>query len=89
MAFHVKFSTEADRDLDAILSWLIEQGAGETGLRWWWGLQDAVYSLAEFHEVRHPLYGNRPHIYRVVFRVMDDTVFVLHVWHGRRQQFTH
>jgi plasmid stabilization system protein ParE len=76
MAFHVKLSTEADRDLDAILSWLIEQCAGETGLRWWWGLQDAVYSLAKFpercpltpenksfpFEVRHLLYGNRPDI---------------------------
>jgi plasmid stabilization system protein ParE len=46
MAFRVKTSARAKRDLDGILAWLLAQGAGETGLRWFQGLREAVKSLA-------------------------------------------
>jgi len=36
-------------------------------------------------EARHLLYGGKPHVYRIVFVVENGTVYVLHVWHGRRQ----
>jgi plasmid stabilization system protein ParE len=34
MAFRVKQTPQADRDLDTILDWLLERQAGEAGLRW-------------------------------------------------------
>jgi plasmid stabilization system protein ParE len=102
MAFRVEYSSQAEADLDGILEWLISQSAGEAGLHWFEGLEKAVASLSEMpqrcplapenrsfpFEVRHLLYGRRPHVYRVIFRVIDDVVYILHVWHGRREHLT-
>jgi len=88
MAFRVEITREAELDSNAILEWLISQHAGETGLRWFEGLNRAVASLAsmpsrcpfapenaEFpFEVRHLLYGRKPHIYRVIFTVDGDVI---------------
>jgi len=68
-------------------------------MRWFAALQDAIASLAEFpvrcplapekvafpFEVRHLLYGRKPHVYRILFTIEDQTVYVLHIRHGRRQ----
>jgi len=102
MAFRVEYSSQGEADLDSILEWLISRHAGEAGLRWFEGLEKAVASLSEMSqrcplapenrsfpfEVRHLLYGRRPHVYRVIFRVIDDVVYILHVWHGRREHLT-
>jgi plasmid stabilization system protein ParE len=99
MSFRVEITTEAEGDLDSILAWLISEHAGGTGLRWFEALEDAIATLAEFpercsvapesrlfpFEVRQLLYGNKPHIYRVLFTIEEKTVYVLHVRHGRRQ----
>ncbi|HXJ96550.1 MAG TPA: hypothetical protein VMT20_27240 [Terriglobia bacterium] len=83
MAFRVKTTARAKRDLDAILAWLLSQEAGETGLRWFQGLREAVASLSHSpercalapenssfpFEVRHLLYGRKPHVYRVLFTI--------------------
>jgi plasmid stabilization system protein ParE len=48
MAFEVRYSSEAENDLDSILHWLIvERRAGQTGLRWFLGLEDKIATLAE------------------------------------------
>jgi hypothetical protein len=47
MAFRVKQTAQADRDLDLVLEWLRAQQAGETGLRWFQGLKDALDALSE------------------------------------------
>jgi hypothetical protein len=66
---------------------------------WFNGLVDAIEGLAvlstrcplaresgEFEEpVRQLLYGKSPHIYRVLFIVRSEVVYVLHVRHGARQ----
>jgi plasmid stabilization system protein ParE len=102
MTFRVETTAEAEQDADAILEWLISQHAGDTGLRWFLALQDAIASLAQFpercslapenstfpFEVRHLLYGDPPHVYRILFTIEDRTVYILHVRHGRRQPFT-
>jgi toxin ParE1/3/4 len=99
MAFRVKTTAKAKRDLDDILERLLSQAAGETGLRWFQGLHQAVATLADSpqrcglapesavfpFEVRHLLYGRRPHVYRIIFTIEGNTVSVLHVRHGRRQ----
>jgi plasmid stabilization system protein ParE len=99
MAFRVEYSSQAEGDLDSILEWLISQHAGEAALHWFEGLEEAIASLSEMPrrcalapenksfplEVRHLLYGRKPHVYRVIFRVINDAVYILHIWHGRRQ----
>jgi plasmid stabilization system protein ParE len=99
MAFRVEISLEAQIEADGILEWLLSQHAGETGLRWFQGLVNAVESLANFpercslapensefsFEVRHLLYGRKPHVYRVVFTIQEEVVYVIHIWHGRRK----
>ena len=99
MTFRVETTAAAERDADAILDWLLSEHAGETGMRWFAALQDAIASLAEFpvrcplapekvafpFEVRHLLYGRKPHVYRILFTIEDQTVYVLHIRHGRRQ----
>ena len=99
MAFRVETSAEAERDAGEILEWLLRQHAGETGIRWFLALEDAIASLATFPEscplapensrfpfqVRQLLYGRKPHVYRILFTIEGDTVHVLHIRHGRRK----
>ncbi len=99
MAFRVRTTAKAKRDLDDILAWLLSHEAGETGLRWFQGLRATVATLAKSpnrcplapenaafpFEVRHLLYGRKPHVYRIIFTVEGNTVSVLHIRHSRRQ----
>jgi len=48
MALRVEITEEAERDALGILDWLISRQAGETGLRWFQGLEKAIASLATF-----------------------------------------
>jgi plasmid stabilization system protein ParE len=103
MTFRVETTAEAERDADTILDWLLSQHAGDTGIRWFLALQDAIASLAEFpercplapesavfpFEVRQLLYGHLPHVYRILFTIEGNTVYVLHIRHGRRQPLKH
>ena len=103
MTFRVEVTAEAERDADAILEWLLSQHAGDTGIRWFIALEEAIASLAEFpdrcplapesslfpFEVRHLLYGHPPHIYRILFTFAENTVYVLHIRHGRREPVKH
>jgi plasmid stabilization system protein ParE len=99
MAFRVETTAAAERDGEAILDWLLSEHAGDTGLRWFAALHDAIASLAELprrcplapendvfpFEVRQLLYGRKPNVYRILFTIEDQTVYVLHIRHGRRQ----
>jgi len=46
MAFRVETTRESERDAEAILEWLFSQDAGDTGIRWFLALEDAIASLA-------------------------------------------
>jgi plasmid stabilization system protein ParE len=99
MAFRVKTTAKAKRDLDVILRWLSSQAAGETGLHWFQGLKEALASLSDLparcslapenamfpFEVRQLLYGHKPYEYRVLFTFEGGTVSILHIRHGRRK----
>jgi plasmid stabilization system protein ParE len=101
MAFRVEPTSRAQQDLEDILEWLLEQGAGEAGLRWFFKLEESIESLSEFphrnplapesrnfpFEVRQLLHGRKPHHYRVLYTIDGDTVAVLHIRHGRRRRF--
>ena len=61
----------------------MDEGAGETGLRWFLKLEEEIASLSEMphrcplapenkefpFEVRQMLYGRKPHRYRVLFTI--------------------
>ena len=65
-------------------------------------MEEAVYALATYpdrcpiapesrklrRELRHLLYGKKPHVYRVIYEVDQhrQTVWVLTVRHGARQR---
>lgn len=99
MDFRVELSEQAQRDIAAIYDWLQSQQAGDAGERWFLALRAAVASLTSLPsrcplapenrdspvDVRHLLYGRRPHVYRILFAIEGDVVQVLHIRHGRRR----
>ena len=98
MAYLVNITPRAERDF-ASLYWKIHAEESEAALKWYRGLKAAVLSLEERPnrcpvtpekaELRHLLYADKPHIYRVIFRVVEkqQRVDVLHIRHGARDKF--
>ena len=97
MAYVVNITPRAERDL-AHLYEEINAEHSDTALKWYWGLKEAILSLEERpnrcpvtpenRELRHLLYGRKPHVYRVIFRVLEKQkqVDVLHLRHGARRK---
>jgi plasmid stabilization system protein ParE len=89
LAYRVLYRKRAERDLD----W-IARGAT---LKWFDGLCDAIESLREFPQrcayapettlrekgVRQLLYGEGHSVYRVRYRVNDESVQILTILHAR------
>jgi plasmid stabilization system protein ParE len=100
MAFRVEPSAQAQQDLNDILEWLLEQGAGEAALRWFFKLEEAIASLSEmplvipspprarnFHLTCVNSFTDfRPHQYRVLYTIENDMVILLYIRHGRRRR---
>jgi plasmid stabilization system protein ParE len=98
MAYVVRVSVRAQRDLAQIYRF-IHAGESQGALRWYRSLRDAILGLEELpycwpatHEdsrLRHLLFGKRPHVYRVIYRVHERVkrVDVLHIRHGARDHF--
>src|ERR1019366_5600696 len=98
MAYRVKMMPRAQRDLAGLYGW-IGALSSDAALAWYRGLRDAVRALRvsphrcpatpEDGGLRHLLYGNKPHIYRVIYRILEQQkqVDVLHIRHGARQEF--
>jgi toxin ParE1/3/4 len=99
MAYRVKITARAQRDLADIFN-RIGARTSECASNWYRGLRDAIMSLwttpqrcpvtPENEELRHRLYGNKPHVYRVIYRILRNSkeVEILHIRHGARDQFT-
>jgi plasmid stabilization system protein ParE len=100
MAYLVEFAARAVRDLETLY---VEKNAAESNAaaRWYNGLEQAVYALALYpyrchivpearrakRKLRHLLYGNKPHVYRVIYEVDEkrQVVWVLTIRHGARR----
>lgn len=98
MNYRVLVTPRAEGDLKTVHGYLRE-AAPEAARRWLGGMRRAIKSLNRFPErgrlaaesasfgepIREALYGrgNRG-IYRILYTVIGDTVFVLHVRHGSR-----
>ena len=99
MAYLVSITVRAEHDL-AFLYEEIEADSSTVARRWYQGLKRAILGLEdqpyiwpatrEARQLRHILYGRRPHsVYRVIYRVHEKrkTVEVLHIRHGSRRPF--
>ena len=99
MAYRVELTGRASRDLREIYLRIHAEDSVQA-LAWFNGLEAMVYSLEEHPDrgaitpenkkLRHLLYGNKPHIYRVIYRVetRSKKVKVVHIRHGARDEFT-
>ena len=97
MAFRVELSNEALTDAEGLYEWLTE-AAPVRGPLWFSRLMAAIQSLQTFpqrcayatenerfpFEVRQLLFGRKPNVYRVLFTIEGNTVFVLRI-RGPRQ----
>ena len=97
MAYQVNLTARAGRDLTNLFA-RIRAEHSDGALIWYRGLKEAILSLEqqphrcpatpESTALRHLLYGNKPHIYRVIYRVLEQrkSVEILHIRHGARKQ---
>ena len=98
MAYLVSLTARAGRDL-AHLYREINTEQSDAALKWYRGFREAILGLEEqpnrcpvtpeSDKLRHLLYGNKPHIYRAIYRILEKEkrVEVLHIRHGARRRF--
>jgi toxin ParE1/3/4 len=98
MAYLVNLTLRAQRDLAQLFEDINARNS-EAALNWYGGLKEEILMLKEqpnrcpvtpeSDKLRHLLYGNKPHVYRVIYRVLekDKRVEVLHIRHGARKRF--
>jgi len=98
MAYLVRITARAKRDFASLYD-EIDVEHSDAALKWYFGLNDAILSLeqipnrcsatSENSQLRHLLYGDRHHVYRVIFSVLEKQkqVEVLHIRHGARRRF--
>ena len=97
MAHLVNITARAERDF-ADLYTKIQAEHSEAALKWYRSFKQAVLSLEERpnrcalirkrDSLRHLLYGHKPHIYRVIYRVVNDHVTIYLIVDGRRDMQT-
>lgn len=98
MAYLVEITARAERDF-ALLHETLGVGASGAARRWYGGFKEAILSLEELPlrcpivrkkgRIRQLLYGHKPHVYLVLYRVVEKEklVQVLHIRHGARPRF--
>lgn len=98
MVYRVSMLPRAERDFAGIFD-SIQAEEVEAARRWFYGLQAAILGLERFpkrcafapesRKLRQLLYGKKPHIYRVLFRVLERPreVQVVHIRHGAQAEF--
>ena len=98
MAYRVKIIARAQRDLAGIYEWIGAEssdaarmvlGAQRTRFAAWKRQPNRCPVTPENESFRHLLYGHKPHVYRVIYRVLEKQkqVEVLHIRHGARDEF--
>jgi toxin ParE1/3/4 len=97
VAYLVRIAARAERDLASLYE-KINAIESEAAQRWYLGLKRAILSLArqpnrcsatpENKRLRHLLYGRKPNIYRVIYKVNErlKQVDIVHIRHGARRK---
>jgi mRNA-degrading endonuclease RelE of RelBE toxin-antitoxin system len=98
MDYRVDITARAERDLESLYR-EVDAPRSEAARKWYGGLKRQILSLErlpsrcavtpENKRLRHLLYGRKPHVYRVIYRIVEreKVVEVLHVRHGARKAF--
>jgi hypothetical protein len=90
--FQVFITPSAKADIFETNTWFLENYP-DLAEKWLWGISQAITSLSKLPErcpisseseafdviVRQLIYGKKPHIYRILFSVQDDKVYILRV----------
>lgn len=96
MAYVVEIALRAKRDL-ALLYGQINAEYSDAALKWHQDLRNVILSLErkpnrgsiyqKRGRLRQLLYGHKPHIYRIIYRVLEkqQKVEILHIRHGARR----
>ncbi len=97
MAYVVKITPNAEHDL-AQLYKHINAEYSRAAMQWYCGIRESILSLEQQpnrcplirkkDKLRHLLYGRKPYVYLVIYRVLErqKQVEVLHIRHGARQE---
>ena len=98
MVYTVNLTARAVRNIRAIYERIHAENSAPAA-KWFDGLEEAIFSLdrapqrgAVIHEnsaLRHLLYGNKPHIYRIIYSIdfSKKHVNVIHIRHRARDEF--
>jgi len=93
MSFEVLVTPSAKADIFEIYSWLLENRSTSVSEKWLWAFTEASASLGKFPlrcavsvespafdvEIRELLFGSRPNVYRILFSVRENKVFILRI----------
>jgi toxin ParE1/3/4 len=81
MTYLVNITSRAERDL-VLLYAQIKAEYSHAARKWYLGLKELILSLEEHpnrcriirkkDKLRHMLYGRKPHVYRVIYRVLEN-----------------
>lgn len=97
MAYVVSITQRAQRDLAELYTGINAEHS-LAAVKWYERLKKAILSLEErpnrsaiIHKtgnLRELLHGRKPHVYRVIYRVLEESkeVQILHIRHGARRR---
>ena len=98
MPYLVRIMPRAERDLESIFTY-IRAESSPAAEAWFNGLAESIGSLSEHplrnpktpeaRDLRHLLYGTKPHVYRIIYSIdkPGQRVNILHVRHHSRDAF--
>lgn len=96
MAHSLEITATAKCEIDEALAWRARRSI-HAAVRWYVKLMAVIRSLSDDPEqwglapesewypgIRQRLVGRRHHQYRILFKVLGDTVYILRIRHGSR-----
>ena len=98
MEYKVEMTARATRNVRAIYR-RVDAANSLPAAVWYRGLRDTIFSLDHSPErgtrteetaaLRQILYGNKPHMYRIIYSIehVSKRVLVLHIRHGAQNAF--
>lgn len=101
MVFQVRIARKAEIEIEIAYEWL-KQSNSSYADRWFRGLMNKLATLQEKprrcslaiennvfpEEVRQLLYGKRKNIYRILFVIRDNTVYIIYLRHSKQALLT-
>jgi plasmid stabilization system protein ParE len=96
--YQVSVTPSAKADIFEVNAWLLENSP-DLAESWLWGISQAAASLSKMPErcpvsaesdafdvtVRQLLYGKKPNVYRILFSIRNEKVYILRVRSTKQQ----